>query len=358
MKKIYRLPVLALTCAAFALPVLADQVVVTLEEPGTLEELLTPGQQKSITDLKVIGPMDGSDLKLLRWMTGMDDMWHETQGQLVNVDLSEADMVAGGEPFTCALYTELSPVWVEARDNTMPEYLFSKTKLETIVFPKTITAIRSAMSMTPEVKGTVIVPEGVLYIGEYAFEGCGMEEIILPSTLTYGKNPDNGLTFNYEALGSHVFDGCANLKKITIPECVKALPGSAFAGCVSLESLTIPESIQRIEAECFRNSGIKDIYVASTTVPKAAYNAFYGLDYDTVVVHVPEGCEELYRAAEEWEYFANIVEEPGLGGSAVTEIGTAAKAHDIYTIDGRHLETDIDALGAGLYVIDGKKVLK
>lgn len=357
MKNIYRLPALALAGAALVLPAFAEQKVVTIEEPGTLEELLTVEEQTSITDLKVIGPMDGSDLKLLRWMTGIDDYWKETNGHLVNIDLSEAEMVEGGEPFTCAAGTAQSPIWIYALANTMPEELFDGSKLETIVFPTTITAIRSAMAGTPHYKGTVTVPEGVLYIGEWAFAECGMEEIILPSTLSYGIG-SSGLTFNYEALGSHAFDGCVNLKKFTIPAEVKYLKDNTFAGCVSLERITIPGTLESIGAECFKNSGIKDIYVDSRTVVKAGYNAFKGLDYETVTIHVPEGCEELYRHADEWEYFTNIVEDPGLGVSAIQEVGLSDKAPEIYTIDGRHLKADFNELPAGLYIIDGKKILK
>lgn len=355
MTKFYYLPAIAIAAASVALPLSAEQLVITVEEAGTLPEVMTAIQKAATTDLKVIGPLNGTDLKLLRWMTGMDEYWKATTGRLVNIDLSEAEMKEGGEAFNTAMGSDpASPIWIYARENTMPEELFDGTNLQSIIFPNSVTAIRSAMAGTTKVTGTVTVPEGVLYVGEWAFAECGMEEIILPSTLTYNKTASGYASLNFEALGSHAFDGCQNLKKIEIPAEVEYLKVGTFANCGSLESLTIPATIRSIGASCFANSAITDLYVEGTSVPVAEYGAFDGVDFDAITIHVEKGMVDKFKAAEYWSEFTRITD----GESGVNEIEIAEGNTAVYTIDGKQIDADINDLPSGLYVIDGKKVIK
>jgi len=75
---------------------------------------------------------------------------------------------------------------------------------------------------------TVIVEEGVVNIGNYAFFDCTMlESITLPSTV--------------KKIGNGAFLHCSSLKSIVLPKELNSLGESVFVGCSSLTSLSVAE---------------------------------------------------------------------------------------------------------------------
>ena len=48
-------------------------------------------------------------------------------------------------------------------------------------------------------------------------------------------------------IGDHAFSGCSSLKSVTIPDGVTSIESFAFSGCRSLISVMIPESVTRID---------------------------------------------------------------------------------------------------------------
>lgn len=75
MIKLYTLPRLLFVAAgitALSPSAIAKRLEVTVTEAGTLTRLLTNDQKKNTTDMKVSGPLNGTDLRLLREMSGVD----------------------------------------------------------------------------------------------------------------------------------------------------------------------------------------------------------------------------------------------------------------------------------------------
>lgn len=108
----------------------------------------------------------------------------------------------------------------------------------------------------------VIVPEGVTKIGPGAFEGSGVESVILPSTLREIKFT--------------AFNGCKKLSSITIPEGVKKVEYYTFERCESLRSVTLPNSIVTIEESAFEYcSKLRSIELPSS-VKEIGKRAFIG----------------------------------------------------------------------------------
>lgn len=84
----------------------------------------------------------------------------------------------------------------------------------------------------------VIVPDGVLEIGEGAFDGCSdLESVVLPDSV--------------ELIGIGAFGECEKLKQITIPDGVTQIEEMAFYGCRSLRSVTLPRGLTVIERRAF-----------------------------------------------------------------------------------------------------------
>ena len=75
-------------------------------------------------------------------------------------------------------------------------------------------------------------------------------------------------------------------------------------------------------------------------------------------LYVPKGSKEAFAQHEAWNRFGAIVEYDDVNGIGRLESGLGAADGRIYTIDGRYAGTDINALGHGMYIMDGRKVAK
>ncbi|MBO7262203.1 MAG: leucine-rich repeat domain-containing protein [Alistipes sp.] len=114
-----------------------------------------------------------------------------------------------------------------------------------------------------------IIPNGVVEIGEYAFEGCSLTTIDIPISVTkIGKyafsdcfnlrsiDIPNGVT----EIEDFAFNGCFNLTSVNIPNSVIKIGQYAFSGCQNLISVSIPNSVTKIERCAFSDcSSLKSI---------------------------------------------------------------------------------------------------
>ena len=80
------------------------QVTIKLDEAGTLPNKIAVSRKNLITNLKIVGKINGTDLKFIREMAGSDFNWEKTDGKLSILDLSEAKIVAGGDAYTSYIY--------------------------------------------------------------------------------------------------------------------------------------------------------------------------------------------------------------------------------------------------------------
>ena len=80
---------------------------------------------------------------------------------------------------------------------------------------------------------SVVIPDGVMIIGEFVFSGCtSLAEIVIPDSVT--------------GIGEWAFSGCTSLAEITIPDSVTSIGGYAFSDCTSLTEIVIPDSVTSI----------------------------------------------------------------------------------------------------------------
>lgn len=85
----------------------------------------------------------------------------------------------------------------------------------------------------------IILPEGLLSIGNYAFEYCDIESLIIPESV--------------ETIGDCSFKGCSSLTNITLSNNLNSISDGVFSDCSSLESIIIPESVLNIGNAAFSN---------------------------------------------------------------------------------------------------------
>lgn len=92
------------------------------------------------------------------------------------------------------------------------------------------------------VVGSVIVPECVAVIGNYAFYGCdGLVSVMLP----------NGVT----TIGDYAFYACKGLRNVTIPDSVTLIGYQAFCLCTELTNVKIGRGVESIGGWAFSNDG-------------------------------------------------------------------------------------------------------
>ena len=309
---------------------LTTQVTIKLDEAGTLPYKISANEKNLITNLKIVGKINGTDLKFIREMAGCDYNREKTDGKLSVLDLSEAKIVAGGSAY------------FRYGDN----YYTSNDKLGDYAF-------YGCSGLT-----SLTIPSGVTSIGDEAFEGCsGLTGLTIPSSVTsicdyafYGCSGLTSLTIpsGVTSIGRGAFLKCSGLTSLTIPSSVTEIGESAFQDCSGLTSLTIPSGVTSIGRGAFYGcSGLTSIYVYTKKLPELGYYVFNGCDAKNCTVYVPKGTYDAYKSSE-FGYFENIVEFDATG---IDKVATSTNAKEVsrYSANGQRLSAPAKGLNIVKY---------
>ena len=273
------------------------QITLKLDEAGTLPDKISASEKYLITNLKIVGKINGTDLKFIREMAGCDYDGKETDGKLSILDLSDAKIVEGGS----AYYSDRDDGFIYTSNDKLGDYVFNDCS--------------GLTSLT--------LPSSVTKIGEYAFENCiGLTSLTLPSSVT--------------EIGEHAFLNCRGLTNFTIPSGVTSIGTSAFFCCYGLISLTIPSSVTSIGGFAFNDcSGLTSIYAYMEKLPETGSNLFLGCDAKNCTVYVPKGTGDAYFWSS-FGYFDKIVEFDAAGIDKVTT-STDVEEVSRYYLNGQRL---------------------
>ena len=162
---------------------------------------------------------------------------------------------------------------------------------------------------------------------------------VLPTIVLY-----DGKAYTVTVIGADAFRNNQNLTQITIPNTITSIGDGAFAGCVNLAVIII-----HVE---------NPIDIAKARTRAGGSSVFEGVDKETCILYVPDGSVEAYKTTDGWNEFKNILPISALGIDGVYMNG---KPFDIYTLQGRkvrHEATSLDGLPKGVYIINGRKVVK
>ena len=318
--------------------------VIDVATAGTFENLIYNEYYSNcydLTALKITGNLNGSDIRFLRKMAGRKEDGTATSGKLAHLDLTEANIVSGGDYY----YMPKSGTKYYTENNVAGDYMFYFCNLKTIKFPSTITKLgEKVCAHLPQPDGnedvgddyigtftSIIIPSGVTYIGNYAFAwNQNLASIELPNTL---KEMGYLLFYRCDVLttlnipnsvekdGAYTFMWCTNLQFAHISENPKytRIGGYSFLGCKSLTTLTIPANITTINSEAFARTGysedppsaLEEIHFKSATPPSMYYNnedlSASGLPRNCKI-YVPMGCYSIYKESKTFQNYT-IIEE-------------------------------------------------
>ena len=379
---------------------LTTQVTIKLDEAGTLPTKIAVSRKNLITNLKIVGKINGTDLKFIREMAGRDFNMKKTGGKLSILDLSEAKIVAGGDAYVsnygnrytyndnlgiaafagCSGLTSLTiPSGVTSIDSeafrgcsgltslTIPSGVtsigagafYGCSGLTSLTIPSCVTSIGGMAFEYCSGLTSLTIPSGITSIGESAFAGCsGLTSLTLPSSVTSisdgafsGCSGLTSLTIpsSVTSIGDWgTFYGCSGLTSLTIPSGVTSIGSEAFSGCSGLTSLTIPSGVTSIGKWAFRGcSGLTSIYVYPKKLPELGTDIFNGCDAKNCTVYVPKGTYDAYKSSE-FGYFEKIVEFDATGIDKVTT-STNAKEVSRYSANGQRLSAPAKGLNIVKY---------
>lgn len=260
-----------------------EYVVINVPKAGTLKECIAAAGKDytRIKSLKITGQIDHGDIYLLR---------HDMK-ELSSLNLKEAR--TDGEIIEREFDSEIS------------------NRFYNIVLPDDLTTIGRRAFRHQSISGSLIIPEGVTWIGDQAFlecvnltgilslpstlrgisymafEGCKFTcELLLPQNLNSlgfrafcqcsGLYGNLILPEGLSEIEESVFSGCSNLSgDLNIPKNVKKIENGAFGGCSGLNGrLTLPDGLESIGNDAFSSCRFRGPLILPSTLKSIGSNAF------------------------------------------------------------------------------------
>ena len=320
------------------------QITIKLEKAGTLPDKIGSSKKYKITNLKIIGEINGTDLNMIREMAGRTAFSDYTDGKLSVLDLSEAKIVEGGGYY---YYGNRSHYYFHTSNDIIGSYAFRDCSgLTSLTLPAGITLIDVGAFYGCSGLTNLNLPAGITKIDYGAFWGCsGLTSLTLPAGITsigddtfYGCSGLTSLTLpaGITSIGEYAFSRCSGLTSLNLPAGITSIDKYAFSGCSRLTSLTLPAGITSIGEFAFSYcSGLTSIYVYAEKVPRIGRYAFEGCASRKCTLYVPKGTYDNYRLSE-FGYFENIVEFDATGIDKTTT-STDVEEVSRYSLNGQRL---------------------
>ena len=165
--------------------------------------------------------------------------------------------------------------------------------------------------------GKVTIPDGCVTIGEYAFNGREVSEVVFPASLerieayafsstnltnlvlpanikeignyAFSSSALQSVEFNSAdaVLGEGIFSSCTKLADVKLCEGVKALGKKMFQSCTALKNIDLPQSLVSMGTYTFYKSGL-----VSITIPESVKH-LGDADGETGVTDMFRDCKQL-----------------------------------------------------------------
>ena len=285
---------------------ITKQITIKLDKAGTLPDKVR-SKKYNITNLKIIGEVNGTDWNAIREMAGSDYYGEKTNGNLSVLDLSEAKVVSGGDSycydeyykndiFRCGCYT--------SNDNIGRLAFYNCSNLTSLTLPSSVTGIKySAFKGCTKLTSLalfsnltydcIIDTDGIRNsLKELRFYICddldtylqkGHYEIYVKCGIKYYLNDkeikDVVIPSNVTSLGRYAFQNSC-LTSVTLPSSLASVGDGAFKNCSSLASVNFSSGLTSIGSYAFKNcSSLASINFPSslTSIGGSAFSGCRGL---------------------------------------------------------------------------------
>ena len=198
-----------------------DVVEITLSNPGTLEEKMTPEMRERVRLLHIEGPMDYKDFKFIKRLcdrSRCEDNRGKKVDNYIDLELERARIMSSDNGGLLSGHGE--------RD-VLGDCLSYSNHLRSILLPQRLTRINRD-----------------------ALRGCShLEEVVMPTGV--------------RSLGDNAFSGCSRLEYINLPDGLESIGKECFYNCDDLTHITLPRSLEEIGDKAFKDSGLKRVLLPS-----------------------------------------------------------------------------------------------
>lgn len=231
-----------------------------------------------------------------------------------NADAFDANIVSNS-------YDSERGCWVLKFDKELKRIenkAFEDSMIDSVYLPKGLELIGDCAFLNSSIS-YVYIPDSVTHIGSGAFIAQYLEEITIPDSVeslgivvVRGSSLKRINNKNVSADGRClILDGTLNsfasagVESYRFPDSVKSL-GESVCCYADLKYVTLPASVTDIGYSAFLGSDIVELYCEAAIPPTMV--SYWDLPEKTLsAIYVPDESVEAYKAAECWNYYADII---------------------------------------------------
>lgn len=255
----------------------------------------------------------------------------------------------------CYKLSGVKSITIPQSVETIGAYAFYRSGITNLIIPNNVVSIgENAFTSCP--LQSVEIGKGVKYLGEDAFGGCftltqtsysgniadwcdinfaniganpagystnlyingeKLTDIVVPSSVDSIKDCVFANNYslqkvvlgeNVKHIGFYAFGDCTNLDSIDMGNQVTTIDRSAFWNCKNLTTIRLPKQIEYIgETAFWLCKKLVSVTCEADSVPQLGIDVFKDVPTATATLYVPEGSIDLYKTAEQWEEFGQIL---------------------------------------------------
>lgn len=193
-------------------------------------------------------------------------------------------------------------------------------EITAVVIPQGVLYIGECAFEGCEKMKSVTIPDGVVTIGEYAFNSCiGLRSVSIPDTVTF--------------MGEYAFYNCRWLSEVRLSNGLKTISPYTFKNC-TLESVVIPHGVTEIGAHAFESNDVIssiDLGDTVTTIGESAfaYSAYYYIPKVVIpssVTYIGDNAfTQVGQYVTDGIVFEFLGHEPNMGGNFGTGMSSKTK---------------------------------
>lgn len=259
-----------------------SELELTITQPGSLSEMLPEDADSKLGKLTITGDINSSDLRRLRSLAGVDHQQNRTDGVLQTIDLRNARIVSGGEPYLIDNDTEFTTV-----ENEIPERAFyGCISLREIYLPTTITSIGNGALA------------GIPGITKIELKANDNQTFTFDDNFIYADASQKTITNVIQTTSD----------ELIMNDEIEEIAPYALAG-TRISSLRFGKNLSRLDNYALANCNrLREIRITSgTIIPVVSPNTLYGINYTDCKLYVPSGMKETYSNAEGWKNFKGLI---------------------------------------------------